>query len=1269
MIHALKLPILFLAVGLAAFAQRPTGEIRGTVLDPTEAGVPKAALSAKDLATGLVYNTTAGADGSYVIPNLVPGTYDVTATAAGFQKSIISRIVVETGRTLDLPVRLSIGATSETVEVSGTAITLETSSNQIAATIRNDNIKDLPLNGRDTLQFATLTAGYAAGTFNGLFAAALNISLDGTNVNDTRNKSGNSGSNNYGFSSQVPLRLDAIEEVSVSTSGLEAGSAAGGAMTIQFMTRRGTNEYHGSVYEEWRNDALNANTFFNNMQGIRKNKLRLNDFGGNFGGPLRIPFVPYFNNKLFFFANYELSPVPGSANRSVSVMTPEAQSGIYRYMGTDGQLHTVNVLQVAGAAGYSTTIDPTVSSAMKVINGTLSDGALLPIANNFYQQSLTWKIRTNQLTTYPTARLDYQITDKLAWHGSWNLGHNHVDPTGSSYPGLSGQAGESKYTNYALSNGVDTTFSPTLFNAAKFGIQSSVSGSNIGNSVYQWSSQGDKRVSFQSPIPTPFIPNATPLIRTNPAFTFSDELSWVKGKHTLKFGASGIYTRFYENDYYGYSGVLNYALGIDLTDPINSIFTTTNFPYLSPSSLPGTPAQLYATLTGRVRSIQGYENIDEKTRQYQKFAPLVYRENYRSWGTYFQDSFRIHPTLTLNYGFRWEFTGVMTNTNNTFMSPVLEDVLAPSKGLFQPGVFDPQRVPAIDQRSVTYAPDRINPAPNFGFAWNPRNLEGFLGKLLGNGKTVVRGSYGISYFDEGLNVDYWVNTNAGNWRSISANPGSEFAPGTLTLQSADPAFLVAPPKFTPPFSEYQFAFQNYNVGTTKGKSNGSGKLPTMRNPYVQSWNFGIQREVSKNLTVEARYVGNKTTHKWRLYGVQEVNVFENGFLQEFKNAQNNLAINKAAGVNSFQNRSLSGQVALPIFEAAFGARGSQPAISSGSGWTSTSFINRLTLGNVGSLAGALAGWNTPTYYCRLVGGNFGPCADRGYTGASPFPINFWVPNPYVAEGTVTDDSSWANYHALQIDVRRRMSGGLTLTGSYTWAKALSDLSGTNQTLNNYYHTMRNFAIDKQPVSTDRRHSFRLYGTYDLPFGRGRAISFDNGLLDRIAGGWTIGSIFTLVSGGPSMLTSQQATFNSYAWGTPDAGVTLSGMSVSELRDKLLSAPRRVASGAALNRADPSLLAADGRANSQYLSLPTTPGQFGQFLYLYGPWYFSFDSSINKNIPITERVRFQIQAEVLNALNHAEFGLGTLNINSTAFGQTTGSMTSPRNVQLRAYLRW
>src|SRR5262249_52899995 len=157
-----------------------------------------------------------GSDGAYLIPHLVPGKYEVTVTAQGFQKSVLSNVVVDTDRTTNLNVNLRIGTITETVEVSDAATQLETQSTKVATTVRNDYIRDLPIDGRDVLQFATLPAGYTGGTFNGLFQGAINVSLDGTNVGDTRYKSTN------GFASLVPLRLDAIEEVSVSTAGLDS---------------------------------------------------------------------------------------------------------------------------------------------------------------------------------------------------------------------------------------------------------------------------------------------------------------------------------------------------------------------------------------------------------------------------------------------------------------------------------------------------------------------------------------------------------------------------------------------------------------------------------------------------------------------------------------------------------------------------------------------------------------------------------------------------------------------------------------------------------------------------------------------------------------------------------------------------------------------------------------------------------------------------------------------------------------------------------------
>ena len=1259
----LRTLLAFLLMASTALAQKTTGEIKGTVMDPGNAVVPKVSVTAKDTATGLSFETVSGGDGAYLVPNLLPGKYSLTVTATGFQKLVIDGIVVETGRSTEVPVKLEVGTISQTVEVSGSAVALDTTSNQVATTVRNDYIKDLPLAGRDVFQFSSLSAGFTPGpstepgTFNGLFQGALNVTLDGTNVNDNRYKSTN------GFASLVALRLDAIEEVTVSTTGLQSDAAAGGAMTLQFMTRRGTSQYHGSVFEEVRNDYFNATDFFLNLQGLPKPRQKLNDAGGSFGGPLKIPGIPYFRDKLFFFLNYEDAPVPGASIKTATTLLPAAQNGNYTYLGTDGNQHTVNVLTLAGSAGYSSQIDPIVQAELTTLNGTLSKGTLLPISNNYFQQTINWKIPTGMRDEYPTARLDYQITDKWAYHVAWNLHHNHTDPTGPTYPGLPLASGESKQTSYALSNGVDTTLRPTVFNSFKLGIQSTIIGLNIGNDIHQWASQGDKSVSFGSGL-SAVIPTAHPTIRGQPSYTYSDQLNWVKGRHTMKFGASGIYTRFYESDYYQNSGVLNYTLAVASSDPVNSVFVAANFPFIQTTTL-GTPAQLYATLTGRVSSIQGYQNINEKTRQYEKFAPLVYRENYASWGAFFQDSFRVNPVLTLNYGLRWEIPGVMTNTNNTFMAPVVGDLLAPSVAPFQPGVFGPAGpgyVPSIAQRSVTFATSRVNPAPNFGFAWNPRADKGLIGTLLGGSRTVIRSSYGISYFNEGLNVDYWTNTNAGNWQSISAAAGAQFAAGSLTLASPNPTFVTAPTAFTPPFSEYQFVFNNYDVATTR---------PQLHEPYVQTWNFGVQRELSKTTLLEVRYVGNKTTHKWHQYTLQEVNIFENGFLQEFQNAQKNLAINQANGKGStFQNLGLGGEVPLPIFEHSFGPNGSFGALPAGSSWTSTNFVNQLLQGQIGTTAATLQGRtaSNEVYYCRLVGANFGPCRDLGYTSPSSYPINFWAPNPYVGQNDWMTDNSWGTYNGLQVVLRQRLNHGATFTFNYSWSHALTDMPNQSTASGNVlnYTTIRNFNLDKGPIGNDRRQTYAVYGTYDLPFGPGRKWNNTNPVLSRVFGGWTMGAIVNVLSGAQTFTGSAYRTLNNYG----DGGVLLQGLSASQFRSMLLESPRsRPAGVAAVITADPSLIAASGTANPAYLQPWQVAGTLGDRFYITGPWYWTLDTSLKKDVPIKERVHLTLQGEFLNVLNHPEFGMPTLTPTSTTFGQVTSSLVGPRNIQLRGYLRW
>ena len=1245
-----------LAFGAPMLAQvRATGEIRGTVKDPSAALIPGVSLRAKDLATGNAAATASGTSGAYVFLNLQPGAYEVTAQASGFQTAVFPRIIVETARTVDLNITLAVGGVTESVEVTGVVPLLETTTNTVATTIRYDFIQDLPLSGRDTLQFAALMAGAqtpAAGTrnttFNGLPNASLNISIDGVNNNSQRFKSG--GTSFFGF---TPARLDAIEELTVTTAGVGADAAAGGAMTIRFMTRRGTNQYHGRLFHQFANDALNANAFFNNARGQVRARVRQNDFGGNLGGPLPIPGM---RNKVFFFANFEAAPRPGVSNNTVNFLTPEAQRGQFNYVVADGSIRSVNLLPLAGAAGFPTQVDPTIQGIFNVMNGTVPQGTgTIPnIANpNFF--TLQWRQPTDSKTLFPTARVDYQISSKLAWHGTWNLRWNNTKGT-PPYPGLADLGNGTKVTTYLASNSVDWTLTPTLLHNFNFGIQSSHEDFYPERSIRQWAAYGHRRLNLAAVGGTginPVITDQVPWIRNNPVYTFSDSVSWIRGRHTFNFGAAILHTYFYETTWNN-AGVLNYTMGAAAGDPISAALAQSLFPGIRTQDVSAAWA-LYANLTGRLAGITGSRNVNEVTHKYEDFAPITHRYAASTGGLYFQDSWRLNPQLTINYGLRWELSGAKHNTNGITTPPDLANFYGPSRHLFQPGVLDGIANPQLTTRAYTYAGDKVNPAPNFGFAWNPRSGDGGLAKLLA-GKTVVRGSYGISYYDEGINAfSNRVSNNPGTTQSIALNPGmTGFAPGGLRLTSQIPAPGVNPAAFSFPIPQSLFTFINA-LNTTQ---------PVLRTPYVQNWTLGVQREIASGVVVEARYVGNKSTHAWHAYSLNETNIFENGFLQEFRNAERNRQINAAAGVTSFQNLGRPGQVPLPIFEAAFGARGSQAALTAANGFANGTFLNNLQLSNAGTLANTLATGSSGLYLCRMVGSNFGPCASAGYNAPGPYPLNVFRPNPFVTGLTLLDDNSYSTYHGLQIEFRKSNRHGLELRGNYTWSKTLSDLSNLdNQAAEDNYYTLRNRNLDKGPTPFDLRHVFVAYWTYELPIGKGKPVLNFGGVVNRVAGGWKLSGLHRYHSGAPYRLTSGRNTFNNLS----DSGVILDGLSLSELQDALRSfrpGPNQNAFSA-----DARLVGADRRANPQYLRIPAAPGEFGQHLLIYGTPLLINDLALEKAIPITERVHFTFQVEALNAFNHPVLNVGTANIDSNSFGQSTSALVGARNLQIRLRLDW
>ncbi len=1259
---------LMCLVAVSAYSQlssSTTGRIHGTVTDPSGAIVPGAKLVLKDIARGHELTATSESNGDYTFLSLDPGSYQLTATMAGFETAVYNNIVVDASRITDQPVTLKLGSISDKVEVSGLAPVLETSSSQISTTVENKDIQDLPLSGRDTLPFATLMAGNQqigindtsgrTGTFNGLPNASMNISLDGMNNNSQRFKSG--GTSFFEF---APARLDAIQEVTITTAGSGADAAGDGAMQIQLVTKRGTDEYHFKLFEQFRNDDLNANSFFNNLKGLPRTKVRQNDFGGNLGGPLPVPFVPYFKHRLYFFVNFEATPLPSTTTQTAATLTSSAQRGVFSYIGSDGATHNVNVLQLAAANGYSDAIDPTVASIFKTTNDTLNRGVLTPNTTDLIHPTLTWNQPTDSTTYYPTARVDYQIAPRVAWHGTWNLRHTKIAGV-PQYPGLSVLGGAYKITTYVATNAVDWTIAPNLLNSASFGIQSNGEYFYQGTDYSQWAPYGNRNIDLGSAI-TSVVPSETPYVRNNPVFQFRDNLSWLKGKHSISFGATWLHSSFWESSYGapGGGGIPTYTLGVSASDPIASLFTSANFPAIRSADI-ANAEQLYAVVTGRVSGISSGYNINETTKQYTPFTPVTQRFAYTTSGIYAQDSFHVTPALTVNYGLRWQFTTPIRNTNNIDFIATYANLFGPSYYALQPGILSPNQNPVLIQQSAAYSADYKQPSPNVGFAWNPKYRDGWLGALLGDG-TVIRASYGINFYQEGMNaISNVMSGNPGDVQSQSLQPGEPgFTPGRLTLSSPAPALLTNPAAFTSPLPESDFTFASAIYGVN----------PKLRQPYVQNWNFGIQRQIAKNMVFEARYVGNKSTRMWHYYDVQETDIFHNGFLQEFQNAQSNLAINQAAGVTSFANRGLPGQSPLPIMTTAFGS-------ATSSSFRNGTFITDLETGQAGGFAQSLA--TTIDYYCALVGNKFGPCADNGFTAAGPYPINFFQPNPFGTDAFYQDDNGYANYNGLQLEIRKAYSSGFSFSANYTWSHTLSNMyNASDQTATSNERTLANDRLDYGPSPFDIRHVFQAYWSYSLPIGKGKPVNISNRFLDAIAGGWTISGIHRITSGSVFQLTSNYLPVNGFTYNavgsTPlnNGGVFLNGLSAGQLQDLFNHFSGNA--NKTVNFVSPNLIGSDGRSNPTILAPATTAGQFGQFVYLYGPHVFSNDLAMLKEVLITEKLRFGFQVEALNAFNHPIFSPistvgNSISITSTRFGQTSTALIGPRNLQLRAYLQW
>jgi hypothetical protein len=1259
------LAILLLVGGsVPAWSQTTTfGAVSVTVLDASGAVVPNADLLIKDLATNVVRKAATGQTGTYTFPDLAFGTYELTVSAKGFETRIFKDVLVQTSRETDIRASMQVGASTETVTVNTEAAPLiETESSALATTIDTRQVTELPLQGRSMFTLSFLVSGRSsagpsstAGTWDNMPGGAIvSADVDGTQGMSNRFRSGGF---TYGTTVVTP-RIESVGEMTIQTAQLDLSGNGTAAMKISIVSRRGNNTFHGRAFEDFQNTDLNANSWLNNAHSLPRNIVKLNDFGFSIGGPI-------WKNKLFFFGTFAESRQPGSVTATASVLSPSAQQGVFQYKASNGSIQSVNLLSMGTAAGGTGVLNSAVQSQFAAINGVLKDGTLAPTSDPNLS-TLSWQYANLTTVYYPALRFDYNATDNLRFNLSYT--QTKTVAPGANAPNWPGGIDSVDLTSSNSNNkiagfGVDYNIRPTLINQFHAGYLYQYrifDPENLGlndaaiQEIYFGSPEYGNGL-YDRAYPRQAISSFYPMV------SWTDTLNWQKGNHTIVAGGGF----FREQDHYwnGAGGYPQITLGYNGNEPTYSPLVAALSAAGLNTTQQGNATTLYATLIGQVDSVDiggGGRPLNPTTKAYSPYGAYNLDEAQQAGNIFIQDRWRLAPNLTLNLGLRNDMVGDDHDLNGGYASADPANLWGPTPpgAIFQPGNLGGVQNPVFNSHVHAYNTQWINLQPAAALAWSPK-IGGVLGAILPQDKTVIRTGWSKRMYQEGAQNFWAYASNSGSFffQQGSAAPDTTgavgtFQPGSLFLGQPLPTYNLFPQQWAPTLPESSLSFGGNSLFSMN---------PNIRQPYVEQWNFGIERQIGSGTVLEVRYVGNMSMHGWMSYNLNEVDIINNGFLTEFEHAQANLAVNQAAGKgNTFANLGLAGEYPLPIFQAAFGG------VTSGSLYTQ--FTTQLKspasggTGAAGTVANMLA--STQSYICNMFGSKFAPCAALGLGGAgTSYPINFWESNPFSTGSSVNylDAVSHANYNSLQVEMRQQVWHGMQFNLNYTLSHSLV-LGDVNAYQGNVggagYITDRNFALSYRPSPYDIRHVFHASGTYDLPFGQGRKFLNASKFANAVVGGWNVGTIIVLQSGPPVQFSGGYATLNS----SPNSGVVFAqGVTGQEIQNNV--GVVRTGNPWVLT-VNPNLIGANGAVSPNYLAPNTTPGQLANFNYIYGPHWFNADMSLNKIVPIWERVHTTLQAQFLNVFNHPAFNMGGISATSLAFGQSTSLITTARRIELR-----
>jgi len=1030
---------------LSTFAQSDRGTITGTVADASGAMIPSAPVEIRNVETGAIYQAGTSGTGNYTLTQLPAGKYELTVTVPGFKKFVRTNIQVNVAETYRVDVGLEVGSNTDSVTVTETAALLKTESGELSHTVTTATMNNLPVMGigssagssgiRNPYAVVQLLPGTTyspdvAIRVNGLPANTQAMRIEGQDATNGW----------YSAQSQTQGSVDAMQEFAVQTSNYaaELGQAGGGLFNITM--RSGTNQFHGGAFDYFVNEFLNAGTPFTNDGSGRllRPRQRRNDWGFSLGGPVILPKLYNGHNKAFFFFNFEhYGETTVTNNVSTTVPTLAYRAGDFskaltgRNLGTDGlgrailenTVYDPNSDFISNGLRYRNPYDQNVIPSTNLDSVATKIQNLIPLPLGPAASQLT----NNYLPTFtnpkytliPSTKIDYQVSSRTKISGFWSL-NRQENPNNGVMPAPIRSSQPRLVNSNTYRVNFDQTITPTLL--LHFGVGYVTTHINDHSdrfdSVQQLGFTGTYSTLFpvigglsgaQGGMAAGMGPgNQIHLIYRKP--TGNTSLTWVRNNHTLKFGGEYMVNGYQMFQETYTNGWLTYSPN------------ETGLPALSGVSLASTVGYSYASfLLGAVDN--GFNAV-----------PVVNHMGAHSISGFAQDSWKVTRKLTIDYGLRYDFSTYLQDGNGYYL-------------IFSPSTPNPNaggRLGAIIGEGYGGGRCNCNYSKNYPFAFGPR--AGVAYQITP--KTVLRVGGGVSYYKTDNN-------------NLGLSSVSQYA--YTTASYGDPAYLTRngmPYKLTfPNFDPGQGLFPGVLGSAPQQQDQNAGR------PARQlQWSMGVQREVMRNLVVEATYVGNRGVW-WNSGGLICPNCLTPQQLTK-----------SGLDLNSATDRTL---LASPISSGNASARG---FFSPYAGFPTTATVAQ-TLRPFPQY-GNLANWH-------------------------------WVP--------IGD--TW--YESLQLKATKRLTHGLEFGSAFTWAKQLTsgvedDFGRGGGVVVNDVFNRRN---QKALSSYDQPFQFVISGSYTTPrwsrSGAGlKAVSW-------LARDWQIGALLRYASGLPIAAPSSTNSLATY----------------------------------------------------------------------------------------------------------------------------------------------